>query len=112
MKTDQPTIIENLATRISVPDGGILTVPLQHSEHVKVILFGFAEGQELSEHTASVPALMHQISGKATWKIGDQTIHAEPHTWSSMPAGMPHSVTAITPCIMLLTLLFGAAAKS
>ncbi|NJL31115.1 MAG: cupin domain-containing protein [Phycisphaerales bacterium] len=99
------TIIEQLGSRLTPPADGTLSVTLQKNEHVKVVLFGFAAGQELSEHTASVPAMMHQLSGEAKWRIGDQEIKAQPGTWVYMPAHLPHALTAQTPCTMLLTLL-------
>jgi len=30
-----------------------------------VVVFGFAQGEELSEHTASMPAVLHFLQGEA-----------------------------------------------
>ncbi|MBL4702281.1 MAG: cupin domain-containing protein [Phycisphaeraceae bacterium] len=98
------TLIPDLADAIKIPDKGILTVTLQQDEHTKLVLFGFAQGQELSEHTAGVPALIQQIKGDAQWKLGEENITAKSGTLAHMPAKLPHSITATTPCVMLLTL--------
>ena len=100
--------IPDLATAIEMPKVGTLSLTLQQDDHTKLVLFAFSQGQELSEHTAAVPALIQQITGEAKWKLGDEVIDAKPGTLSHMPAKLPHSITASTPCIMLLTLLKSA----
>ena len=106
------THVADLAARIEVPADGTLSVTLHQDDEVKVVLFGFAAGQELSEHTASVPAILHQIKGEARWRLGEQTIDAQPGTWVHLAARVPHAIAAQTPTIMLLTLLRSAKSLS
>jgi len=75
------------------------------TERIKVILFGFASGQELSEHTASVPAIIHILTGEADLTLGTDSMSAQSGTWAHMPAQLPHSVCAKTELTMLLILL-------
>ncbi|HAI11033.1 MAG TPA: cupin [Phycisphaerales bacterium] len=110
--TESPITIESLCDRITPPQEGTLSVTLQQTDHVKVVLFAFGVGQELSEHTASVPAIMQQLSGEASWRLGDQVIEAKTGTWVWMPAHQPHALQAQTPCIMLLTMLTGAGSQT
>lgn len=109
--TDTPSTdtltISDLATAIQIPETGTLSLTLQQDEHSKLVLFGFAQGQELSEHTAAVPAVIQQIQGQAQWKLGEEVIDAKPGTMVYMPAKLPHAISATTPCIMLLTLIKG-----
>jgi quercetin dioxygenase-like cupin family protein len=98
----------DLATRVEIPADGTLSVTLHQDEHLKVVLFGFAAGQELSEHTASIPAILQQIKGRATWRLGGEDRVAEPGAWAHMPAGLLHAIKAEEPCIMLLTMLKSA----
>ena len=74
-------------------------------EQLKVILFGFAPGQELSEHTASVPAIIHIIEGEAQLTLGKDVYEARTGSWAHMPANLSHSVYAKTPTKMLLIML-------
>lgn len=99
------TLIPNLATMTDIPQAGIHSQTLHHDEQIKVVLFGFAAGEELSEHTASMPALLQIISGQARLTLGDDTVEAAPGTWAHMAAHLPHSILAVQPTIMLLTLL-------
>jgi quercetin dioxygenase-like cupin family protein len=38
---------------------------LYTDDRVKVVLFGFGQGEERSEHTASMPAALHFLRGEA-----------------------------------------------
>ncbi len=45
---------------------------------LKVILVGFAQAEELSEHTASMPAVLHFLQGEATVLGQDGTRDSSP----------------------------------
>jgi len=95
----------DLATEVEPPDDGILTRTLFNDDNVKAVIFGFGQGEELSEHTASMPAILHFIKGEAALTLGDETVEAQPGTWVHMPANLKHSVKTTTPVVMLLLLL-------
>jgi quercetin dioxygenase-like cupin family protein len=99
------THITDIARRAEPPADGILSRTVYEDEKVKAVVFGFGAGQELSEHTASTPAILHVVEGEATLTLGDDVIDARPGTWVHMPAGMRHAVRASTPTVMLLLLL-------
>jgi quercetin dioxygenase-like cupin family protein len=88
-----------------VPQDSILSRTVYDGEDVRAVLFRFAEGQELSEHTASMPAILHFLSGTASLTLGGEPAEAQPGSWVRMPAGMPHSVHATSPLTMLLLLV-------
>ncbi len=50
-------------------------------------------------------AILHFLSGEAKLTLGDDLVDAKPGTWAHMPAGLPHSIQAKTPVVMLLLLL-------
>jgi quercetin dioxygenase-like cupin family protein len=95
----------DLAKEIQPPDKGILSRTLCNADGLKAVLFGFAPGEELSEHTASRPAILHFLQGEAKLTLGDDTVEAKPGTWVHMPAGWRHSIQARAPVVMLLLLL-------
>lgn len=99
------THIVDLAKEVEPPKDGILTRTLFHDDNVKAVIFGFGKGEELSEHTASMPAILHFISGEAALTLGDDVVDAKSGTWVHMPANLKHSVQTKTPVIMLLLLL-------
>lgn len=99
------THFNDLAREVPPPEKGILSRTLFNDDRVKVVLFGFAQDEELSEHTASMPAILHFIQGEATVTLGDDRHDAKPGTWVHMPTGQRHSIRAKTPAVMLLLLL-------
>ena len=105
-----PTVYGDLSQQVEVPDDGTISRTLLQDERLKVVIFGFSAGQELSEHTASVPAVVHFLEGDARVTLGAETIEAGAGSWIHMPAGLPHSVNAKTAVKMLLLLLKSPAA--
>ncbi|MFU8889398.1 MAG: cupin domain-containing protein [Trueperaceae bacterium] len=76
---------------------------------VKVTLFGFAAGQELSEHTASKPAILQVLAGEGTFGLGGEVVEVGPGSFAHMAPHLPHTVTARTPLVLLLTMIKGTA---
>ena len=100
------TYIADLAEKIEkIPDDSIVSRTLFSDDNIKGVLFGFAPGQELSEHTASTPALIHILSGQGRLTLGGESRVAKPGTWVHMQPNLPHSLVAETPMTMLLLLI-------
>jgi quercetin dioxygenase-like cupin family protein len=99
------THVSDLAKEVQPPDKGILSRTLFNDDRLKVVLFGFAQGEELSEHTASMPAVLHFLQGEARLTLGDDTVEAKPGSWVHMPRGLRHGIRAQTPVAMLLLLV-------
>ncbi len=105
----QPVVLADLATQVSIPEDGIISRTIYQDEQLKAVLFGFAAGQELSEHTASTSAILHLVQGEAHITLGGEAREAGANTWIHMPPRLPHSIVATTPLVMLLLLLKGSA---
>ncbi|GAB4273458.1 MAG: cupin domain-containing protein [Candidatus Promineifilaceae bacterium] len=100
-----PTYFENLSTLLpTIPEDSIVSKTVVKNEHMDVILFGFAPGQSLSEHTSARPAMLYFLSGEAELTLGDRMETAVPGTFAAMPPHLPHSITAKTAVSMLLIL--------
>jgi quercetin dioxygenase-like cupin family protein len=88
-----------------IPADSIISRTLHSGDDVKVIVFGFATGQELSEHTASMPATLFFLQGEADLTLGQDRMAAQAGTWVHMPPNLSHSIVARTPVVMLLFLI-------
>lgn len=88
-----------------VPEGAILSRTFYKDEHLSAILFSFAEGEELSEHTSAYPAILHFLSGRARLKLGEDEFIVEAGAWARMAPQLPHTVIAETPVVMHLLML-------
>jgi quercetin dioxygenase-like cupin family protein len=95
----------NLAAEAPVPARGIHSQTLSNEAGVELVMFAFAEGEQLSEHTSARPAIIHILSGEGDLTAGDDAWAAAPGSWLRMPANTRHSVLARTPMVMALYLL-------
>jgi len=87
------------------PEKDILSRTLFNDERLKAVLFRFAQGEELSEHTASMAAVLNFLQGEATVTVGDDKYQAKPGTCVHLPTCLRHSIQAKTPVVMLLLLV-------
>ncbi len=86
----------------TIPPESIVSRTLYNDPVVKVILFGFAAGQELSEHTSARRAMLQFLTGRAQVVLGDETFEAQAGTFVYMQPHLTHSVTAHEDTHMLL----------
>ena len=99
------TYFDQLFQPMTVPSDGILSRTLTDNDSLKLVVFQFAAGQVLSEHTAAVPAVLHVLSGEATLTFGAEVREAVAGAWAYMPARLSHSVKANTELVLMLQLL-------
>jgi len=105
----KPYYAFNEATeKVEIPTNGILSKTLHSDDKVKVVLFGFDKGQELSEHTASMPAILSFVRGTADLTLGTDKCQVGSGDWIYMEPNLAHSVYATEPMVMLLTLVKAA----
>jgi len=97
---------ENAAELVrEIPPDSIVSRTFFEADRLKAILFGFAPGQELSEHTAARPAILHFLAGEADLTLGKDAMSVQSGSWAYMPPRLSHSIFAKTEVIMLLYLL-------
>jgi hypothetical protein len=77
MVMNEYTLLVDLAKEVQPPDKGILSRTLFNDDRLKAVIFGFGQGEELSEHTASMPAILQFIQGEATVTLGDDKHEAK-----------------------------------
>jgi len=109
-KKEQPLLpldaasVVSLEKEIQFAPNGIVSRTLLAAPSLRLVLFGFDKGQELTEHISPRRALVQALSG-----VCEFTVNGRPHRLQAgqmlfMPAGAPHSVRALERFAMLLTL--------
>ena len=98
----------DLAADLEIPEDGTLSTVLYSDDQIRVVGFAFDTGQELSEHTATIPVVVQVVSGRFRFDVGDESWEIGPSSWMHLDASVAHSVTALEPSRLLLTLLKGA----
>jgi quercetin dioxygenase-like cupin family protein len=99
------TFYPSLETEVQIPENGILSRTLHNDDHVKVVIFGFAPGQELSAHTAPMAASLYLVSGEAQLRLGNDVEEVKAGAYVHMTPKLQHGIVARTPVVMLLTML-------
>jgi propanol-preferring alcohol dehydrogenase len=96
---------EDLAAEAPIPARGIHSQTLSRDGGVELVLFAFAAGEALSEHTSARPTIVHVLTGEGELTLGEDRHPARAGAWARMPARLPHSIVARTPLVMALYLL-------
>jgi quercetin dioxygenase-like cupin family protein len=100
-----PFTMRDLREAIATPPDGIVSRTIFADADVRVVLFSFAAGQGLTDHTAAVPVLIQVVDGEARIGISDDVIEGRPGTWLHVPAHTSHSIEALSALTLLLVLL-------
>lgn len=95
-------LFPDLVAEAQIPENGILSRTLYSDDHVKVLVFSFAAGQELSAHTAPMAASIYIVSGEATLTLGQDVTRAQAGTYVHMAPQLIHGILARTPVVMML----------
>ena len=101
--TSDEAKVLNLADETKFADNGIVSRTILNTAHSRVILFGFAEGQELSEHTSTQHALIQILSGECDFSLDGKSHTLKAGAFLHMPPNLRHAVRAKQPFSMLLT---------
>jgi quercetin dioxygenase-like cupin family protein len=101
---DAAPIVADLEAMAQVAEQGIVSKSVVENEHHKLVHFTLAPGQELSEHTASVPAVIHVLRGRGTVVLDGMEYEAGPGKLYYMPAHLKHAVQAREELVFLLTM--------
>lgn len=98
--------IIDLTKEIDIHQGQVISKTLSQNENVSLTLFSFDKDEALSTHTSTGDALLQVLEGTARIVIDDQSFDVSAQQTIVMPANVPHSVYALTPFKMLLTVVF------
>jgi quercetin dioxygenase-like cupin family protein len=104
----QYTYFADVRAEVEVPSDGTLSRVLHRDDDVRMVAFAFDRGQELTEHTAAVPAIVQVLSGRLDALVGGDRIELGPGGWLHLPARLAHSVIAVEPTVMTITMLRGS----
>lgn len=102
----------DLIKEIDIPQRGILSRTLYNDDDVKVVIFGFSAGHELSAHTAPMPALLYFLEGEADLTLGTEASVVKAGALAHMPPYLNHAIVAKTPLVMVLIMMKGLKRES
>lgn len=104
---DPATHLPDLGDEVEIPVNGTLSRVLYKDEDIRLVVFAFDEGQELTDHTARHAAIVQVVTGRIELVLDGRPVVLKRRGWVHMPPQLPHAVRALEPTIMMLTLLTG-----
>ena len=102
---DSFTAFADLTAEVEIPKDGTLSRVLYRDDRIRMVAFGFDTDQELTEHTAGSPAIVQVVTGRIALTLDGRTLDVGPGSWVHMAAGLAHSLVAVEPTVMLLTMI-------
>jgi len=103
LATDSEQIV-SLATETQFAPNGIVSRTVFATPTTRITLFGFAPGQEMTEHTSTRHALVQMLSGECEFTLAGRKQVVKAGDFLHMPPGLPHALLATQQFSMLLTL--------
>lgn len=102
LSTDRAGVCPLIAPAQTVSHG-IVSQAVLSTPGLRVALFRFSAGQEMSEHTSSSRALVQILSGSGDFDFHGKTHQLKQGDLLHLPPKLPHAVRAIEDMTMLLT---------
>lgn len=100
--------IESLADEVEVQSGSTVSKVVAKDGPLRLVLFAFDAGEELTEHTAALPVVIQVIEGAVRIEASGDTVRLCAGGWLFLEANEPHTVVADQPTKMLLTMVRSA----
>ncbi|MFT3870501.1 MAG: cupin domain-containing protein [Nibricoccus sp.] len=94
----------SLTSETVFAENGVVSRTLFANSVTRVVLFAFAAGQSLSEHSTPRAAIVQVLSGSCEFDVNGKTHNLTAGDLLHMPPGAPHAVRAAEKFSMLLTL--------
>jgi len=96
--------IVSLYAETQFAPNGIVSRTLLRTANSRVVLFGFSEGQELTEHTTTQHAVVQILTGECEFTLAGKPQQLKAGALVYLPPNLAHALKATRQFSMLLTL--------
>jgi quercetin dioxygenase-like cupin family protein len=112
-RMDKPELIKNISFSephvlrdlVDYQKGRVVSRTLAQNDALSLTLFAFDQGEGLSTHAAPGDAMVQVLDGEVLLTIGGKEVAGKAGEVVVMPSDIPHSVNAVKPFKMLLTVV-------
>ena len=98
-------LVESLEDEVAVQPQSTVSKVVVRDGPLRLVMFAFDAGEELTEHTATVPVVLQVLTGAVSVEAGGDRVQLLAGGWLFLEANEPHSVVADEPTKMLLTMV-------
>ena len=105
MSKDNSNMVMDLKSMLDYQEESIVSRVILKEKKGNITLFAFDKGQELSEHTAPLDAVVQVLDGKVQVSIDGKPNNLSAGQMIIMPANIPHAIYAEEKFQMILTMI-------
>lgn len=96
------TTIQDVLARLETVSHPVAQV-IQKGHDFRILAIGFKKGMLLTDHKASMPAVLTVLAGSVVYLQGDVSITLKQYEEQQIPVDIIHSVKALEDSLCLLT---------
>lgn len=104
---DRSLFVDGIAQDLPVTASATTSRSLVDNDQVRVVMFAFDVGEELTEHTAALPVVVQVVTGALRFEVAGETRELSAGDVVYLAANEPHSLQALEPCLMSLVMIRG-----
>jgi quercetin dioxygenase-like cupin family protein len=102
---DQIIVARDLSADLPVTPQATTSRVVVDTDAVRVVLFAFDTGEELTDHTAAMPVVVTVLDGAIRFRVGDQDHDLAPGDVVYLPAHETHALQAQEPSRLSLVMV-------
>ena len=99
------TDLDAIADLVTIQPGATVSRTVLTAEGVRVVLFGFDAGEQLTEHTDAMPVVLQVLEGHLRITADGRTVDLRPGGLIHFGTRLPHAVDAVEPSKLALLML-------
>lgn len=102
---DTTQVVTNVAEELPVTASATTSRALIDNDAVRVVMFAFDTGEQLTEHTASVPVVVQLVRGRMRFAVAGREHELRPADCVYLASKEPHALEALEPSLLSLVMV-------
>ncbi len=102
---DRSLVVSGLAEALPVTASATTSRSLVDNDRVRVVALAFDTGEELTEHTATMPVVVQLLDGTMRFEVAGDEHQLAAGDCVYLAANEPHSLEALEPSLMSLVMI-------
>ena len=108
---EETTVVSDVLASLPVTPSATTSRTLLDNEAVRVVVFTFDTGEQLTEHTAAPPVVVQLVQGRMRFQVAGQDHDLAAGDCVYLAPKEPHALEAIEPSVLSLIMLRTASGR-
>ena len=102
---DESLVVSGLAEALPITPSATTSRTLVDNDRVRVVVFAFDAGEQLTEHTAAMPVIVQLLTGSMRFDVAGRSHDLVAGDCVYLAASEPHSLEASEPSLLSLVMV-------